>query len=518
MPQPKPQKLRAVVDGYEVRLRYGRGLRGRFVIEGCRDEAEALGRAAKLADVASALVAAEKGVHAKTLLEKVCAARDAKSFAALLKGVQDVASGKKHVAAPVAGSGITFKQLGEKWTSGELARDYPDHVREKRSVGEDKGRLEKHVYDEIGGVPLASFKLEDAERAMRKVPKDLSAASRRHYAQLIVRILGLAVYPVRAIPVSPIPRGWLPKLGPKKARAFLYPDEDANLLACVDVPLVYRLLYGFLAREGMRRDEALSLTFDDVDLKRGVVTLDVNKTDDPRAWALDPGVVNALVAWKKVAGGKAVFVSKTGEKPADQAKLAETFRAHLQLAKVARPELFKSTDARMRIRVHDLRGTFVTLAFANGKSDTFRRGNPSRDQVNNYRRAARSASELGLGELLPLDEAIPELRVGPKVGQGGRGPGGKETRENSEKASTSEAVRKGGLEPPRELPHWNLNPARLPIPPLSLVHRAHPRPVRAGEGLGRGVLPHPGRVRQGNPPMAALRAPRGAALAARMTG
>src|SRR6476659_8591420 len=28
-------------------------------------------------------------------------------------------------------------------------------------------------------------------------------------------------------------------------------------------------------------------------------------------------------------------------------------------------------------------------------------------------------------------------------------------------------VRKRGLEPPRVLPHWNLNPARLPIPPLS---------------------------------------------------
>ena len=28
-------------------------------------------------------------------------------------------------------------------------------------------------------------------------------------------------------------------------------------------------------------------------------------------------------------------------------------------------------------------------------------------------------------------------------------------------------VRKGGVEPPRPYDHWTLNPARLPIPPLS---------------------------------------------------
>ena len=30
-------------------------------------------------------------------------------------------------------------------------------------------------------------------------------------------------------------------------------------------------------------------------------------------------------------------------------------------------------------------------------------------------------------------------------------------------------VREGGLEPPRPFGHWNLNPARLPIPPLARV-------------------------------------------------
>ena len=43
-----------------------------------------------------------------------------------------------------------------------------------------------------------------------------------------------------------------------------------------------------------------------------------------------------------------------------------------------------------------------------------RTGHTSSSMINLYRRTARTAAELGLGELLPLDVAIPELR--PTVG------------------------------------------------------------------------------------------------------
>ncbi|MGA3124969.1 MAG: tyrosine-type recombinase/integrase, partial [Polyangiaceae bacterium] len=68
--------------------------------------------------------------------------------------------------------------------------------------------------------------------------------------------------------------------------------------ACRAVPLVRRLFFGVLEREGMRREEAADLRWSDVDLARGVVRLDENKTDDPRAWALDAGVAAALGIWR----------------------------------------------------------------------------------------------------------------------------------------------------------------------------------------------------------------------------
>ena len=39
--------------------------------------------------------------------------------------------------------------------------------------------------------------------------------------------------------------------------------------------------------------------------------------------------------------------------------------------------------------------------------------------------------------------------------------------EPGESWSKTYVVGEGGLEPPRVLPHRNLNPARLPIPPLA---------------------------------------------------
>ena len=93
--------------------------------------------------------------------------------------------------------------------------------------------------------------------------------------------------------------------------------------------------------------------------------------------------------------------------------MAERFRAHLKLAGIDRAELFERTASRLQIRAHDLRATFITINLANGKSEkwiTDRTGHRSSDMIRRYDRQARTAAELGLGPLTPLDVAIPEFR------------------------------------------------------------------------------------------------------------
>jgi hypothetical protein len=248
------------------------------------------------------------------------------------------------------------------------------------------------------------FTLDHADHAMSRLPAHLEPGSRRNIAIVIHRLLALAAYPARIIAHNPLPRGWIPKIENNKAKGYLYPDEDQRLLRSQMVPLCFRVYYGFLTREGMRADEAGTLEWSDVDLDRGAVVLDENKTDDPRAWALSPDVVRALRAYRELwPDNRRVFVGPKGD-PLPGCHGAERFRDHLQRAGVDRPELFETTESRLNIR------------------------------------------------LPPLDEAIPELRgKGGSVGGGQPASAGAGTGSASAEASASGAP-PGQTAPPGDVP------------------------------------------------------------------
>ncbi len=152
-------------------------------------------------------------------------------------------------------------------------------------------------------------------------------------------------------------------------------------MACEDVPIERRLLWGFLAREGMRVSEVLSLRWTDLDLERGAVALDENKTDEPRAWALAPGVAGALAHFHQRRDPERVLVF---EQPPEPERLATWLRADLKAAGVHRPALHTRGKARLAIRAHDLRASFVTVGLACGRSEawiTDRTGHRSHEMV-----------------------------------------------------------------------------------------------------------------------------------------
>jgi integrase len=360
-----------------------------------------------------------------SFLEKAAGA-DAGELRDVLRLVAGLRSGKVRATSSTGPAEPTIKSVAEAWISGELARRYPDHIRAKRTADGDRGLFAKHVFPLVGEVPIKAFSLEHAEAVLSALPDGLRPMTRRNVAAALHRLLAMAVFPLRLRTDHPLPRGFLPRPGSSKAKAFLYPAEDARLLACSAVPLASRLFYGFLAREGMRAGEALALAWSDLDLTRGVVALDRNKTDEPRAWALSPGVAPALAAWRErqrdhgvnVADAARVFVAEDGS-PYPENNGAPRFRAHLLAAGVDRAELHARTAARIPIRLHDTRATMITLALANGRSEawvTDRTGHKSSAMVARYKRTARMAAELDLGLLAPLDTAIPELAA--------KGPGG----------------------------------------------------------------------------------------------
>jgi integrase len=323
---------------------------------------------------------------------------------------------------------MTLREFGNLWTTNELARQYRGRVREI-DQSENARRLAKHVYPiqfrgrAVGDIPLSEFSLDAADHVLAQ--PTLPAGSLRHVAQCLHRLLKLAVYPVRLLPASPFPPGWLPPAMQTKERAYLFPAEDAQLMACPDVPLVWRLLFGFLAREGVRREDAASIEWQNLALDASEasahIVLDRTKNGRGGAWALDPGTTSALRLWRGQCPSEK-WVFPTEALPRFRRRRAgqhlhvdhagEILREALQAAGVTRPKLFEANDHRLRLRAHDLRATFVTLALANGRSEDWvmqRTGHRSSIMLARYRRDAETAHELGLGWLRPLSEIIPEL-------------------------------------------------------------------------------------------------------------
>jgi integrase len=411
-------ELRHLSDGFAAVITIEGRARRAFRLSACRTDDEARARCKALSAMAVRLRHAGHGGQIEQVLGIGAKARAGRPWDAVCAAVDALCSGQTRECAEQV---PTFEDFAHEWTSGRLARRHPDHVPTKKTSDDDERLLKLYVNPVLDGLGLDRITLSEADQVMANLPEHLSPSSRRHVGQVVRRVLSLAVYPARHIKENPIPRGWLPRGRSVKAFTCLWPQEETALMATQSVPLVRRLFFGMLAREGMRRDEAASLRWCDLNLDRGVIRLDENKTDDPRAWALDPGVVRALKAWRSGHGVRdrpqdPVFQEEGRRLYVDQ--LARQLRGDLNAAGATRAELFERSAVRQPIRVHDLRATFVTVSLANGKTETWvadRTGHRSSAMINRYRRAARTWAELALGSLAPLDEAIPELSLPPPL-------------------------------------------------------------------------------------------------------
>ncbi|HMY21945.1 MAG TPA: tyrosine-type recombinase/integrase, partial [Polyangium sp.] len=389
-----------------------------FALSTCKNEQAAQERMELLAGLVRRLRDAGREDLVEELVDRAASA-EGRALGEMLRTADLIAAGKLAGIPKEADPIPTIRQLGTLWTSGELHKQFPDHIKKKTTADDDAGRLEKHVYPVIGEIPIDAFTLDHANLVMAGIRAGRAPATRRHVAQLLHRICAMALFPLRVIKTNPLPEGFLPPIPTGKAKSWLYPDEDTKLLSAKPVPLAWRVFYGFLHREGLRFSEAVRLTWTDVDLERGVLVLDKNKTEEPRAWALSLGVVAGLRAWRALRerdgvliGPKdPVFINEHG-KPIQENHAARRYREHLMLARITRGILYERTTMRQPIRAHDTRATFVTISLANGKSEAWvmdRTGHKSSLMINKYRRAARTAAELHLGDLKPLNEAIPEL-------------------------------------------------------------------------------------------------------------
>jgi integrase len=324
----------------------------------------------------------------------------------------------------------TVEQFGERWTSGELYKEFGEvrRLRPKKSARDDHNRLNKYIYPYIGKMHVSKVTEEDVERcfarahaeARKRNGKELSQDTKRHLYMVAHRMFDLAVKPGRLRSDNPVSVDLLPSKGRNKIYSFLYPDELLQLLNCTLVPLVRRVYYASACYTGLRKGTLRVSKWVDFDFEHNVIVALKTKTDVPLMFAQTdpqlPGLVSLMTLLRRYRehlgwpNSNAFVISTNLECKKDSE--AETLRADLKTAGVTRKILFSESSEVEPLRFHDLRATFVTWARRAGKGEGWisdRTGHITSAMMRRYDRGARSLVDLKYVPFPDLSTAIPEL-------------------------------------------------------------------------------------------------------------
>ena len=242
-----------------------------------------------------------------------------------------------------------------------------------------RGYLDNHIRPNIGNIPLHKLSTLDLQEFYRKMldggrveriesqkqPKGLSPKTVRNLHQVISSALKLAVQQ-KLIPSNPAEGCSLPRLEHREMQTLTADQLDAFFREA-KASGVFELYYLELAT-GLRRGELLGPKWGDIDLKRGdlralrqisringeVVEAPLKTKNAYRTLPLAEDTVSVLLEQKKKVGSSPwVFPSPNGGPISPDSVL---HMLHRVLKRAGLP----------RVRFHDLRHTFATLALQNG--------------------------------------------------------------------------------------------------------------------------------------------------------
>lgn len=241
-----------------------------------------------------------------------------------------------------------------------------------------RGYIDRHIAPNIGKIPLEKLSTMDLQKFYRRLladgrverieskgqPKGLSAKTVRNINQVISSAMDFAVAQ-RILAENPCKAVALPKLEHKEMQTI----PAAQLVAFLDEAKasgVYELYYIELAT-GLRRGELLGLKWEDIDLTAGVIRVrqQVSRIDGKiveaplktknayRTVTISPQAIDVLNTQKAKTHDEYVFPSPNGG-PISPASVNNMLKRVLKRAGI------------LRVRFHDLRHTFATLALQNG--------------------------------------------------------------------------------------------------------------------------------------------------------
>src|SRR5215471_1986766 len=220
------------------------------------DKAQAKARTAVLASLAKRMTLA--GTPYPTALDAL-----ANDVAKSLDGVDLEASslmcdrliGGWRPPKPTLAAVPDFDAFATDWCDGKvyplLKAKRPKIGAERKSYEAARRSLKKHVFPVLAGVPLDKVSMVEHVEVIVCNLQESGVKAMRQVLSPVNTILA-AAETLGLIKRNPIPANWLPPDGDTRVLQFVYPDEDARMMACAKVPAWLRAYFGFTVRECQR--------------------------------------------------------------------------------------------------------------------------------------------------------------------------------------------------------------------------------------------------------------------------
>ncbi len=250
-------------------------------------------------------------------------------------------------------------------TLATFAKDFyiPHATMHKKTWQEDVNRIERRINPALGKLRLSTITQRDITSFHAKEKERTSATTANHYLTLLKRMMNLAV---KWGLLEKSPAAGMDKFKePPHRERYLTRDELPNFLKALDelndrlsVASIKLLLF-----TGCRRNEILSMRWDQVRLEEGRIFLPTTKNGRSRSVLLNTKareILESLQAGKgddrRTRDSDFVFPSRAGTRKGYIYDLRKPFETACAIAGVE------------GLRIHDLRHSFATIAIMGGAS------------------------------------------------------------------------------------------------------------------------------------------------------
>lgn len=241
-----------------------------------------------------------------------------------------------------------------------------------------RGYIDNHIKPNIGNIPLEKLTTMELQKLYRKLltsgrvdrieaekqPKGLSAKTVRNINQVISSAMDLAVAQ-KIILENPTNACSLPRVGHKEMQT-ISAEQLQSFQEEAKRSGVYEMYYIELST-GLRRGELLGLKWEDIDMKQDIIRVrrqisringkiveaPLKTKNSYRAVTISPQAIEVLKAQKKKTNDEYVLPSPNGG-PISPDSVNNMLHRVLDRAGIP------------RVRFHDMRHTFATLALQNG--------------------------------------------------------------------------------------------------------------------------------------------------------